>query len=277
MSIWQNEKMVILFKNLSTRLPRLRRYVGYWNLIYTLARRDISARYARASLGFLWAILDPVMYMMVFGVLRSFLGISTSDMPYLIFLFSGLMPWTMFLSIVNLSIPSIVANAGIIKKTFVPRELFVLVSAFTAFFDFCMAMIVMVFMMIVYSVPFTWNLLWLPLLVFLMIIFALGFGMWVAAYGIFKRDIQKFVSYGLQILFFLSPIFYPSDKVPVEFLPIYKLNPLVGLLQGFRNVLGAGTQPDLGTLGIALPSILLVIVIGWRTFRRKAIYFADYL
>ena len=257
--------------------PLFRRYVGYWILVYTLTRRDIVSRYRRSVLGIFWAVLDPLFFMLVFGVLRSFLGITSGDMPYLVFLFSGITPWTLFINIVNTSTPTIISNASIIKKTLVPHELFILISAGTAFFDFCMSMIIMFLLMIIYHVPFTLNLLWLPILLGILILFALGAGMWISAYGIFRRDIIKFSAYIFQLVFFLSPIFYPIASVPVRFQNLYVLNPMVGLLVGFRNVLGSGTMPDLVLLAYSLPAVIIIFFIGWTNFRQKSIYFADYL
>jgi lipopolysaccharide transport system permease protein len=259
------------------RWPRTKRYVGYWILIYTLAKRDIIARYRRSALGIFWAVLDPLFFMLVFGILRIFLGISSGDMPYLVFLFSGLTPWTFFLNIVNSSPPSIIANASIIKKIAIPRELFLLVSAITALFDFCMSLIIMFLLMVIYRIPFTVHLLWLPFLTGVLMVFALGAGMWISAYGIFRRDIIKFSAYFFQLLFYLSPIFYPIAAVPVKFQKLYSLNPFVGILTGFRNVLGSGTMPNLELLAYSLPIVLIIFIIGWINFRQRSIYFGDYL
>ncbi len=274
--LWQSKHMTAILAYVNSR-PRLARFMGYWLLIYTLAKRDIQVRYRRTIAGFFWAILDPLFYLGVFAILRSFLGISSGKMPYLIFTFSGLIPWTLFLSIVNGCTPSILTNSGILKKMKLPKELFLLVAAITAIFDFFMALIVMAIMMIIFSVPFTWQLLWLPLLLGLMVIFALGMGMWITANGIFHRDYMKISAYVFQFLFFLSPIIYPIEQVPQNLRFFYSLNPFVGLLSGFRNVLGAGKMPDFILLGYALPTIIVVFLLGWSAFRQKSPYFPDVL
>ena len=273
---WQSKFTSHLLAYVNTH-PRLTRFLGNWLLIYTLAKRDIQVRYRRSVIGIFWAILDPLFFLGVFAVLRAFLGISTGDMPYLVFTFSGLIPWTLFLTIVNACAPSIMSNASILKKMILPREIFLLIGAITAVFDFLMSLLVMFLMMLFYRVHFTWYLLWLPFLVGLLVILALGMGMYVAAYGIFRRDYIKISAYVFQLLFFLSPIFYPIDAVPQFLRQVYVFNPLVGLLEGFRSVLGAGKMPDLLLLAYALPTIIIVFVIGWIAFREKSPYFTDVL
>jgi ABC-type polysaccharide/polyol phosphate export permease len=213
----------------------------------------------------------------VFAFLRAFLGISTGDMPYLVFTFSALVPWTLFLAVINGCAPSIMANASILKKMILPRWIFLMVGTVTAVFDFCMSLLIMFLLMLIYHVPFTVNLLWLPLLLCLLLALALGSGMFITAHGIFRRDYLKMSAYVFQLLFFVSPIFYPMDKVPGSLRQFYILNPLVGLLTGFRNVLGAGKMPDLLLLAYALPTIIIVFALGWSAFNEKSPYFSDVL
>jgi len=273
---WQSKYVIKILYFVNTH-PRLARFLGYWLLIYTLAKRDIQVRYRRSLIGVFWAILDPFFYLGIFAILRAFLGISTGNMPYLVFTFSGLIPWTLFISIANACIPSITLNAGIFKKMVLPRELFLMVAAVVSLFDFIMSILIMFCMMAFYHIPFTVQLLWLPVLVGLLVILALGCGMWITAYGVFHRDFMKVSTYVFQLLFFLSPIFYPIDRVPLSIRNLYFLNPLVGLLEGFRSVLGSGKMPDLTLLAYALPTITLIFIFGWLSFRERSAYFSDVL
>ena len=277
MQIKRQEPFALLKKQPGDSQVNLSRRMNYLYLAFALAKRDILARYRRSTIGFFWAILDPLFHLLIFSVIRQFLGITTGDMPYTIFLISGLVPWNLFIHVVNNITPSILSNAGVMKKTRVPREVFPLVTVFTGLFDHLMALMIVLVMMIIYRAPFTLHLLWLPVLIGLMVAFASGLGMGVASFGIFRRDIIRAGSYIFQLLFYLSPIFYPIEMVPVSLRKYYLLNPLVGILNGFRNVLGSGAAPDLLQLAYALPVVLLVLLIGWRIYRYRSVYFTDYL
>jgi len=274
--LWQAPWMGKLSARINEH-PRLVRFLGYWILIFTLAGRDIRVRYARSILGIFYSFIDPLFYLGIFTLLRSFLGISSGNVPYVIFAYSALVPWTLFLNIVNGTAPSIISNASILKKTPIPRELFPVINTLVALFDFCMSLTVMFLLMLLYRVPFTVHLLWLPLLLLLTILLALGFGLGIATYGVLYRDLLKISTYAFQLLLFASPIFYPLEQVPQTLRPYYILNPLVGLLYGFRNILAEGKMPDLTLLLYGLPSILLIFIVGWYFFRQISPYYGDFL
>ena len=217
------------------------------------------------------------MLMVVFTALRGVLDIASGDIPYVIFSYSALMPWTFFSNSVNRAGPSILGNANIIKKIRVSRELFPVVSIATAAFDFAMAGIVMAGFMIWYKVPVNLSLLWLPILLAMTAFLAMGVGMFFAALGVYRRDFLTVNGFVLQLWLYATPIIYPIERIPDKWLTLYKLNPMVGILEGFRSVLARGQSPDIELLLWAVPGIVLVMLIASPLFRYSSRYFADVL
>lgn len=255
--------------------PDFRRFL---RLLWAITGRDIRARYRRTLLGPLWAILQPLMLMVVFTTLSGVLEIPSEGIPYVIFSYSALTPWTFFANSVSRCGPSIISNASIIKKTPVSRELFPMVAITTAGFDAAMAGIILAGMMIWYKVPVGIPLLlWLPILTLLTALFALGVGMLFASLGVYKRDILQINAFVLQLWIYLTPIIYPINEVPEKWQNLYKLNPMVGILEGFRSILARGEAPDLDLLLWSLPGTALMLLIAWPLFRYTSRYFADVL
>lgn len=250
----------------------------FFRLLWAITSRDIRARYRRTIFGPLWAVLQPLMLMVVFTTLRGVLEIPSDGIPYLIFSYSALTPWTFFANSVSRCGPSIISNASIIKKTAVSRELFPMVAITTAAFDGLMSGLILAGMMVWYQVSVGVSLvLWLPILVSLTALFALGVGMFFAALGVYRRDVLQVNAFILQLWIYLTPIIYPLSEVPEKWQTLYKLNPMVGILEGFRSILARGEAPDVDLLLWSLPGIALALLIAWPVFRYTSRYFADVL
>lgn len=239
--------------------------------------RDLRSRYRRSFLGPAWAILQPVMLMAVFAMIRQFVAIPSDGTPYIIFSYSALVPWT-FLSKATLNAgSSVMSNASIIKKIALPREILPLAMVVTAAFDLLMSGLVLIGMMLWFRVPIGWSLFWLPILIVMTGGLAMGIGMLLAALGTFKQDILLVGNFFIQLWLYISPIIYPISSVPDHWRPLYILNPLVGIIEGFRNVLVKGFSPDFMLLGWSLLGILFIWVIAHPIFRKMSQYFADVL
>ena len=247
------------------------------NLLWALVSRDVRGRYRRALLGPLWAIVQPVVMMVVFTVVRGVIDIPSEGVPYIIFSYSALVPWTFFAGAVGYAGRSALSNGGIIKKMNLDREVFPLAAVCTALFDFAMAGLVLAGMMVWFRVPLGWPLLWLPLLILLTLLLAFGVGMFVASLGTFKADVAMAVSFFMQIWMLASPVAYPLSSVPERWRTLYLLNPMVGIIEGFRNVLVKAQSPPWGPLGVSLMITTLVLAITWPLYRRMSQYFADVL
>ena len=246
-----------------------------FQLGWTLLEREIKGQYRRSLLGSGWIVLQPLLYLVIFGFLRMLLGIPSDGIPYLIFLYSGLAPWLFFANALPRMGQSITANAAVIKKTSVAREIFPIVAVVMGLIDFAVAMVFMAVLMIWYQVPVGWSLLWTPVLIVMLALFALGIGMTLAAIGTFKKDMLLGLPFLLMFWMLASPIVYPMSLVPRDYLFWYQLNPMVGIIEGFRSVLVKGHLPDLSMLGISAMAITVICLIGWPLFRRNAKYFAD--
>lgn len=253
------------------------RWLWHLELIRALVVREFHGQYRRSLLGPAWAFLQPLAYMVVFSFLRGVLAIPSDNIPYVLFTFSALVPWTFFANAVSRCGPSITANASILKKVALPREIFPVAAVITSLLDFLMAGVVLIGLMIWYQVPVTLHLLWLPLLLLLTALFALGMGLGVAALGTFKRDVIFAVPFLMQFWLFASPVMYPMGQVPAAWQGLYALNPMVGILEGFRRVLVLGAPPPWELLGFSLLGVALVWLVTWPLFRGVSQYFADVL
>lgn len=245
----------------------------FWNLAVALVKRDVHARYRRTILGPAWAILQPVIYMLAFTFLRRLFNRSTDPL----LTFSALVPWTFFANAVNNSGRGIIENAPILKKTAVPREVFPAASVLTALFDFAMASVVLVGMMLWFEVDFGRALLWVPILLFFTATLAFAVSMFIAAFGVYRRDIIIAMPYMIQVWLFLSPVMYEASEVPESAIGLCKLNPMFGLIEGFRSILYRGSPPDLNLLATSCVVVAVVFALGWFTYRKMSRYFADVL
>jgi len=247
----------------------------FLTLTKALVCREITTRYRRSILGPLWAIIQPLILMVVFTLLRGVIKIPSDGVPYIIFSYSALVPWTFFTNSINRCGPSILSNGSLIKKIDMPREVFPLSAIATSFFDFMMSSIVLVGMMVYFKVEFSLMLLWLPILLLTTSVLAFGIGIFIASVGCFKRDIIIATPFIAQIWLFATPVIYPTSSIPDKWIWLYKINPMVGIIEGFRNVLVKGQSPNLELLFYSLVITLFVLIFSWPLFRWLSQYFAD--
>lgn len=254
----------------------LRGIWDYRELLYFLTWRDIKVRYKQTVLGATWAIIQPFFTMMVFSLFFGKLaGIPSDGVPYPIFSFTALVPWTFFAYGLNQSSNSLVASANLIQKVYFPRLVIPISSVISGVVDFCLAFVVLLGMMLFYGIHPTINILWLPLLLVLVFVTALGVGLWLAALNVEYRDVRYMLPFITQFWMFATPIAYPSSLLPEPWRTLYGLNPMVGVVEGFRwALLGTRTAP--GPMIIASILATLVILVGGAFyFRRMEKTFAD--
>ena len=252
-----------------------RRWRELLSLLWALVYRNLLSRYRKSILGPAWAIIQPLMYMVVFGLLRGVTEVSSEGIPYPVFTFAALVPWSFFSNAVVTSAPSVLLNSSLIKKIAVPREVFPLSAVATALFDLMMSGLVLAGLMVFYSVSVGWALLWLPLLLALTALLAFAVGIFLASIGTFKRDLVMAAPFLMQFWLFASPIIYPLSEVPEKWRALYMLNPVVGLIEGFRNVLLRAEPPLLEPLAWSAVMTLVILAITWPFFHWIAQYFAD--
>ncbi len=248
----------------------------YRELIYFLTWRDIKVRYKQAVLGVAWALLQPLMTMVIFTIIfGNLLHTPSQGIPYPLFSLTALLPWQLFASALQRSSVSLVGNANLLTKIYFPRLAIPLASIFAALVDFAISFVVLIGVMIYYQYWPTWNVLWLPPLVLLALMTALAVGLWLSALNVQYRDVQQLVPFLVQVWMYASPIVYPIDTIPAGIWRwLYGLNPMVGVIQGFRWALLGGAPPDL-TLVISIAMVLILLVSGLYYFRRMEKTFAD--
>jgi lipopolysaccharide transport system permease protein len=248
----------------------------YRELLYFLSWRDIKVRYKQTALGVLWAILQPLLTMVVFSIFFGNLAKVPSDgVPYPIFAFAALVPWTLFANALTQSSNSLVQSANLLKKVYFPRLIIPISSVLAGAVDFAFAFIVLLAMMLFYGVVPTVNILWLPFFLALTCVTALGVGLWLSAMNVKFRDVRYTVPFLTQFWLFATPIAYPSSLLSDPWRTVYGLNPMAGVVEGFRWAL-------LGTQGAPSPMILvsvgvacLLLMSGLYYFRRLERTFAD--
>ncbi len=254
-----------------------RRFSRFFSLLSALVVRDVTSRYRRSSLGMWWAFIQPVVLMLLFNMLRGFVNIPSDGVPYILFSYAGLVPWTFFTNSVSACGPSIIQNAEIIKKISMPREVFPLAAVFATLFDFGMSAIILAILMFWYKVSVGLTLLWVPLLVILTIGASFAIGILLAGLGTFRKDFIFATPFLTQAWLFITPVIYPLSSVPEKWRSIYMLNPMVGVIEGFRSVLIKGQSPEIKPLLLAMVMVIVIMSISWPLFRKLSDYFADVL
>ncbi len=255
---------------------KLKELWEYRELLYFMAWRDIKVRYKQTVLGAAWAIIQPFFTMVVFSLFFGKLAKIPSDgLPYPIFAYAALVPWTFFANGLNQSSNSLVGNANLIKKVYFPRLVVPISSVISGVFDFMLAFVVLLGMMLYYGIFPTVSIVWLPFLLLLTFITSLGVGLWLSAMNVQFRDGRYTVPFLTQFSLFATPIAYPSSLLSEPWRTLYGINPMVGVVEGFRWAL-LGTETAPGPIIIVSSLVALGLLVGGGFyFRRMEKTFAD--
>jgi homopolymeric O-antigen transport system permease protein len=255
---------------------RLKDLWDYRELLYFLVWRDIKIRYKQTVLGVAWAVIQPFFTMVVFSIFFGWLMKVPSDgLPYPIFAYCALLPWQLFASSLGASSNSLVANQNLITKVYFPRLVIPMAATLTGLLDFAIASVMLLGMMAFYHITPTSAVWALPVYVLLVVATALGVGTWLSALSVQYRDVRYTLPFLTQLWLFATPIVYPSSLVPEQWRTLYGLNPMVGVVEGFRwALLGAGNGPS-PTLAVSVLAALALLLSGMYYFRRMERTFAD--
>jgi homopolymeric O-antigen transport system permease protein len=258
------------------RLPDLRELYRYRELLYLLTWRDITIRYKQTAMGASWAILQPVLTTLIFSVFFGRIGkIPSEGVPYPVFALAGLVPWTFFSNGLLLGSNSLVANVSFITKVYFPRVLVPLCTILAGLLDLVIAFAVLVGVMAWYGITLGWSALWIPLLVLVAVLATCGVSIWLAALNVRYRDVKFVVPFLAQLWLFATPIAYPASLVPSQWRVLMGLNPMAGVVEGFRAAL---LPTQLNATPIVLVSSLSAAVMfagGILYFYRAERTFAD--
>jgi lipopolysaccharide transport system permease protein len=265
-----------------------RTLVDYRELIWALAWRNVLVRYKQAYLGLAWAILRPVMLMLIFMLIRAFVEIDSGGIPYPVLTFAALMPWMLFQDATSDGVSSVVQNSNLIRKIYFPREVFPLTAVFTKLVEFGITIFILVALMLYYRIAPTLHTLWVPLIVLYVILVALAICFAGAALNVYFRDVSAALPIALSLLMYASPVMYPLSLVKRKLLEeqiagdssgflyaLYTANPLAGIIDSYQRVLLQGLPPDFMAL---LPGVImtaLALPLSYLLFKSAEAYFAD--
>ena len=261
---------------------------SYRELMATLAWKNIALRYKQAYLGIAWAILKPVTLMLIFTLVKSFVGIESGDIPYPILTFAALMPWTFFQESASDGINSVVSNTALIKKIYFPREIFPITSVLTKLVELGINFLILAGLMAWYQMLPSIYILWVPLIIAYTVLATLTIAFAGAAVNVYYRDVSQALPVLLSLVMYASPVIYPlqlvKDKLIVHqaaggwsdtLYTLYILNPLAGIIDAFQSVVLRGIPPDLNAMVPGAIMIAILLPLSYLYFKRAESYFAD--
>lgn len=255
---------------------KLREIWDYRELLYFLVWRDVKVRYKQTALGVAWAVIQPLMTMVVFSIFFGRLGKMPSDgVPYPIFSFAALVPWALFSNGLTQATNSLVVSSNLIKKVYFPRLIIPIATVLSGVVDFVVAFAVLLLLMFFYGIFPTVNTFWLPVFVLVTLMASLAVSLWLSALNVKYRDVRYVIPFLSQLWLFSTPIAYSSHLLSQPWRTVYALNPMVGVVEGFRwALLGTTTPPSVTTVASAFAT-LVILVTGAYYFRRMERSFAD--
>jgi lipopolysaccharide transport system permease protein len=270
-----DEPLVTIQPSRSWSALNLRELWAYRELLYFLVWRDVKVRYKQTALGVAWVVMQPLLTTVIFTLfLGRMVGVPSDGVPYPLFLYAGMLPWTFFTGAITFSSNSLVGNSHLITKVYFPRALIPAAAVAARLLDFAVGFAVLVFLMAWYRVGLTPNILMLPVCVLLVMLFSLGLGMAASAVNVKYRDVGVIVPFVLQLWMFAAPVVYPVSLVPERWRRLYALDPLVGIIEGFRSSL-FGRAFDWVSLAVSAAITLALLVYASFFFRRVQTQFAD--
>lgn len=254
----------------------LAKLAQYRDLLYTLSVHRIKVRYKQSVLGLAWAILQPLSLMLIYTVVFSYIARVQSDgAPYAVFAYAALLPWTFFSTALTNATSSLVSHQQLVTKVYFPREILPLTYVVAALFDFFIASSVFAALLFYYRIPLTWNALYAVPVVLVLTLFAIAMSLIFSATQVRFRDIGVAMQLLLQLWMFATPVVYPLSAVPARLRGLYSLNPLVGVIENFRNATLHGLAPDFRLLTISAVVSLVLLVIAYAYFKRVEATVAD--
>lgn len=249
--------------------------IEYGELFWVLSFREFQVRYKQTVIGVLWAIIRPVLTMVIFTFLFSKIAnISTNGVPYPIFSYSGLVLWTYFSSAVTQASNSMIGNSKLITKVYFPRVIIPASATIVGLIDYVLSFIIVFVLMIFYHYPLTWSLLLIPVVVFVTWLLSVGVGLWFSALNVKYRDVQYALPFIVQTLMYVTPVIYPVTLAG-KYQWLLSLNPLSGLIEAHRALILGNVAVNWGLLGTSVLITLVVFITGYLYFKKVEKYFAD--
>ena len=270
-----DDSITIIDSKRGWQIISLKEIKEYRDLFYFLVWRDIKILYAQTILGFLWAIVQPLVQILIFTIVFGKVAkVSTDGIPYILFSTVAIIPWTYISQSMSQSSESLVLGQNMLGKIYFPRLAFPMTPLFSRLIDFGISILILLSVMLYYRVPPSWNLLYFPLLLCMMISIPAGLGMWLSALSIRFRDVRHAMRFVVRMLIYSAPIVYSASSIPKTYRMIYSLNPIVGVIEGFRSCLLGTPMPWMYIWPGIITSAILVLS-GALYFKRMEYAFVD--
>jgi lipopolysaccharide transport system permease protein len=246
------------------------------DLLWMWTVRDIKVRYRQSLLGVAWAILQPLSVMLIFNLVFSyFIRVPTDNIPYPVFSYAALLPWTFFAGSLSFAVPSLVTNMSLVTKIYFPREILPMSAVISGLIDFAVASAVFAGMLAYYRIPPHITLILVPFLLLIQVLLTLGIVLFASALNVFYRDIRFVVPLVIQLWMYVTPIIYPISVIPARYQRVYLMNPMAGLVEAYRAITLKGSWPDWNSLGLAALVAIVIFSAGYSYFKRVEWQFAD--
>lgn len=256
----------------------LQLFFSYRELLFNMARREITQRYKQSALGYAWVILNPLFQLLVMTfVFSTIFRISSFSVPYIIFLMVGLLPWNFFAQSLSSSSNALVGNANLITKIYFPREILVYGTIIAKIVDFLYSCIVLIPFFIYFQVILTWQVLWVIPIFLIQLILTAALSLIISSFNLFYRDIQYLLTLIISLWFYLTPVLYPVEQFPEKYRFIFIFNPMSVLINAYRQVVLGGLPPNLNSLGIAATTSTALYIFAYLLFKKLEGQFADYV
>lgn len=267
-----------MFLKLKKLAANFKLFIEYRELLWNLANREISQRYKQSVLGYAWVIINPLFQLIVMDfVFSKIIKIAQIGVPYIIFLTVALLPWNLFSNSLSSASNSLVGNSSLITKIYFPREILVYATMIAKIVDFLYSCLVLIFFFILFKIPLTITILWVPLIFFIQFIFTAGLSLIIAALNLFYRDIQYLLGLILMLWFYLTPVMYSVEIFPPRYRFIFAFNPMSVLINAYRQTILGGGMPNLVSLSIGLGLSIIIFILGYLLFKKLEGQFADYV
>jgi lipopolysaccharide transport system permease protein len=248
----------------------------YRELLYFLVWRDVMVRYKQTAIGVAWAILQPLITMVIFTVIFGNLAkIPSEGIPYPVFAFAALLPWSYFSQALTRNSSSVVSSSNLVTKVYFPRLLIPIAASVAPIVDLFFSFLILLVLMAWYQITPTWGLLALPFFLGLCVMTALAVGLWSSALNVRYRDVGHVIPFLIQVWMYASPVAYPASMVPEKWRLLYSLNPMVGVIEGFRWALLGKESPDFLIMAVSLVVVLITLIGGVIYFKKSEETFAD--
>lgn len=257
---------------------QIRLILRYRHAIRNIAVRDLKVRYSNSALGIVWSFFNPLLMTLVYTVVFTFMLRDSGVPKYPVYILAGLLPWNFFNLATLGAISAVTANSPLISRLYFPREILPISIVASNAINFLIALVLLFAFIVIYRVPLTLYVLWLPILLLIQIILSIGVALFLSAIHVFFRDTQQIMEVLLLAWFFVTPILYPLERIREATRPfVLLLNPLAALIVNYRNILYAGAPPNLGVLAATFVEALLALIVGFAIFHRLSPAFAEEL